>query len=106
MPAYLIVNYNVENPEIYAEYSAAAGPVMKFGVACQLVAFDPATDRLEGETAGHQTIILQFESKEQARALYESGEYQALIPKRHSATSNHFAILVNGVPGFGEASRI
>jgi len=99
MPAYLIVNYNVEDPEIYAEYSAAAGPVMQIGVACKLIAFDPASDRLEGETAGRQTIILQFESKEEAKALYETGEYQALIPKRHSATSHHFAILVNGVPG-------
>ena len=99
MSAYLIVNYNVENREIYAEYSAAAGPVMKIGDACTLIAFDPASDRLEGESAGHQTIVLQFESKEEAKALYESGEYQALIPKRHSATSNHFAILVNGIPG-------
>ena len=99
MSAYLIVNYNVENPEIYAEYSAAAGPVMKIGDACTLIAFDPASDRLEGESAGHQTIVLQIESKEEAKALYESGEYQALIPKRHSATSNHFATLVNGLPG-------
>jgi uncharacterized protein (DUF1330 family) len=99
MSAYLVVNYKVENPEIYAEYSAAAGPVMKIGDACKLIAFDPATDRLEGETAGHQTIILEFASKEEAKALYESGDYQALIPKRHSATSHHFAILVDGVPG-------
>ncbi len=99
MPAYLIVNYNVEDPEGYAAYSAAAGPVMKIGDACQLVAFDPKTERLEGESAGHQTIVLRFESKEEAKALYDSGDYQALIPKRHAATSNHFAILVNGVPG-------
>ncbi len=99
MPAYLIVNYNVEDPALYGEYSAAAGPVMKIGEQCQIVAFDGATQRLEGETAGHQTIILSFESMEKARALYESGEYQALIPKRHAATSNHFAILVNGLPG-------
>lgn len=99
MPAYLIVNYNVENPELYGEYSAAAGPVMKIGESCQIVAFDPESDRLEGETAGHQTIILSFDSKEKAREMYESGEYQALIPTRHAATSNHFAILVNGLPG-------
>ena len=97
MPAYLIVNYSVENPELYGEYSAAAGPVMKIGEACQILAFDPATERLEGETAGHQTIVLSFESKEQAKEIYESGDYQALIPKRHAATSNHFAVLVNGL---------
>ncbi len=99
MPAYLIVNYNVENPELYGEYSAAAGPVMKIGEACQLMAFDPASDRLEGDSAGHQTIILSFDSKEKAREVYESGEYQAIIGKRLDATSNHFAVLVNGIPG-------
>ena len=99
MPAYLIVNYNVENPELYGEYSAAAGPVMKIGEACQLIAFDAETERLEGETAGHQTIILSFESKEKAKEIYESGAYQKIIPSRHAATSSHFAVLVNGLPG-------
>jgi uncharacterized protein (DUF1330 family) len=99
MPAYLIVNYTVDNPELYSEYSAAAGPAMKIGEACELLAFDPASDRLEGDTAGHQTIILKFESKEQARELYESGDYQAVVGKRLEATSNHFAILANGIPG-------
>ena len=99
MSAYLIVNYNVENAELYGEYSAAAGSVMKIGEVCKLIAFDPATERLEGESAGHQTIVLSFESKEEAKKMYESGEYQALIPTRHAATSNHFAVLVNGLPG-------
>ena len=99
MPAYLIVNYTVDNPELYNEYSAAAGPAMKIGEACQLLAFDPASDRLEGDTVGHQTIVLQFDSKEQARQAYESGAYQAVIGKRLEATSNHFAVLANGIPG-------
>jgi len=97
MPAYLIVNYNVEDPEKYAVFSAAAGPVMKIGEACQILAFDPATTRLEGETSGHQTIVLSFESMEKAKEMYESGDYQAIIPTRHAATSNHFAVLVNGI---------
>lgn len=97
MPAYLIVNYNVEDPEKYGEYSAAAGPVMKIGEECQIKVFDPATERLEGDTAGHQTIILEFESKEKAKEIYESGEYQKIIPTRLSATSSHFAVLVNGI---------
>ena len=99
MPAYLIVNYNVENPELYAEYSAGAGPAMKIGESCQLVAFDATSERLEGDTAGHQTIVLQFESKEAARAVYDSGDYQAVVGKRFEATSNHFAVLIDGLPG-------
>jgi len=99
MPAYLIVNYTVDDPDLYNEYSAAAGPAMKIGESCQLVAFAPASARLEGDTAGHQTIVLQFETKEQAKEVYESGAYQAVIGKRLEATSNHFAVLANGIPG-------
>jgi len=99
MPAYLIVNYKVENPALYREYAKGAGPSMKIGAECELIALDPASERLEGETAGPQTIILKFDSKEKAKALYESGEYQAVIGKRLEATSGHFAVLVQGVPG-------
>ena len=99
MPAYLIVTYDVDNPELYGEYAAAAGPAMMIGEACQLMALDPASQALEGDTVGRQTIILRFDSKEQARELYESGDYQAVIGKRLEATSKHFAVLVDGLPG-------
>lgn len=97
MPAYLIVNYQVDDPQLYGEYAKGAGPAMKIGTECQLLALDPATDRLEGDSSGRQTVILQFDSKEKAKALYESGEYQKVIGKRLSATSHHFAILVQGM---------
>lgn len=96
MSAYLIVNYNVENPEQYGEYSAAAGPVMKIGELASIVAFDPQTEQLEG-SPGHQTIVLRFDSMDEAKTLYESGEYQKLVPIRQGATSSHFAVLVNGI---------
>jgi len=96
MSAYLIVNYEVEDPALYGEYAKGAGPAMKIGKACELIAFDPATDRIEGDSSGRQTVVLQFESKEKAKELYESGEYQAVIGKRLRATSKHFAILVQG----------
>jgi uncharacterized protein (DUF1330 family) len=97
MPAYLIVNYNVENPELYGEYAKAAGPALKMGEACQLMVFDPKSERIEGESAGHQTIVLKFDSKEAAKAAYQSGAYQEVIGKRLDATSAHFAVLVDGM---------
>jgi len=98
MPCYLIVNYNVDDPELYGEYAVAAGPAMKMGEACQLLAFDTATERVEGDAAGHQSVVLKCDSKEQAREIYESGAYQAVIGKRREATSSHFAILVDALP--------
>jgi len=97
MPAYLIVNYNVENPELYGEYAQAAGPALKIGDACQLVALDPKSEVIEGESAGHQTVVLKFDSKEEAKAAYESGAYQQVVGKRLDATSAHFAVLVDGM---------
>ena len=63
----------------------------------ELVVFDPQSERVEGETAGHQTVVLKFESKEKAKAVYESGAYQAIVGTRLGATSGHFAVLVNGM---------
>ncbi|RPG14574.1 MAG: DUF1330 domain-containing protein [Proteobacteria bacterium TMED72] len=97
MPAYLIVNYTVNDAEKYGEYQAGAGPALGIGSDCELVVFDTESERLEGDTAGHQTVILKFESKEKAKEVYESGAYQGVVGTRLGATSNHFAVLVNGV---------
>jgi uncharacterized protein (DUF1330 family) len=100
MPAYLIVNYEVEDPALYGEYAkgVAASNAMRIGTDSQLLALDPSTERVEGDAAGRQTVILQFDSKAKAKELYESGAYQAVIGKRLEATSKHFAILVEGLP--------
>ena len=97
MAAYLIVNYSVADATKYAEYQAGAVPALKIGSECELVVFDTESERIEGETAGHQTVVLKFESKEKARAIYESGEYQAVVGTRLGSTTNHFAVLVNSM---------
>lgn len=96
MTAYLIVNYDVENPELYGEYQQGAAPALKVGSECKLLVLDPATEQVEGKGAGAQTVVLEFESVEKAKEIYNSGEYQAVIGKRHDATSKHFAVIVNG----------
>ena len=72
MPAYLIVNYTVTDAAQYGEYQKGAGPALGIGSDCELLVFDPKSDRVEGDTAGHQTVVLKFESKEKAREIYES----------------------------------
>jgi len=96
MPAYLIVNYKVEDPELYGKYSAAAGPALAIGEKCKLLVFDPKTDAIEG-SPGPQTVVLEYPSKEEAKAAYESKAYQDVVGMRHDSTSEHFAVLVNGL---------
>lgn len=95
MSAYLIVNYTVDDPDQYAEYQGGAAPALKVGSECQLLVLDSDTAGLEGDP-GRQTVVLEFESVDRAREIYESGEYQAVIGQRLQATSKHFAVLVNG----------
>jgi uncharacterized protein (DUF1330 family) len=96
MTAYLIVNYDVTDPDLYKEYQAGAGPALKVGTDCEVLVFDQKSAAVEGEP-GHQTVVLKFDSVERAKAIYDSGDYQAVVGKRHSATKNHFAVLVEGM---------
>lgn len=91
MAAYFIAQYQVNNPELYAEYQAGAGPTLAAHGA-ELVAFDIAAQTVEGTPPGAQTVIIKFESAEAARGWYESADYQAVVGKRLEATSG-FAVI-------------
>lgn len=97
MSAYLIVNYDVDDADKYREYQGGAAGALRLGSECELLVFDPGSERIEGDDAGHQTVVLKFESIEKAKEIYESGEYQSIVGTRHAATSKHFAVLVNGL---------
>ncbi len=96
MSAYLIVNYDVDDPDGYAEYQKGAGPALRVGSESELIVLDTNSTRLEGDSAGHQTVVLRFDDADAARRIYDSGEYQAVLPQRLGSTSKHFAILVDG----------
>ena len=61
--------------------------ILRIGAECKLLVLDSASEQLEGEGAGQQTVVLEFESKEKAMEIYNSGDYQAVLPKRLGATS-------------------
>ena len=85
MAAFFIAQYSVNDPALYAEYSAGAGPTLaKYGA--ELVAFDVAAETIEGEPPGGQTVIIKFESTEAAKQWYHSDDYQAVVGKRLAAT--------------------
>ena len=91
MAAFFIAQYSVNDPALYAEYSAGAGPTLaKYGG--ELVAFDVAAETIEGESPGGQTVIIKFESTEAAKQWYNSDDYQAVVGKRLAATSG-FAVI-------------
>jgi uncharacterized protein (DUF1330 family) len=82
MSAYMVFNYTITNPEGYQAYPPAAMPTLPSGA--EVLVADYESDSIEG-APGHVTVVLRFESRDVARAWYESEAYQAV---RHLRTSN------------------
>ena len=96
MAAYLIVNFDIDDADTYRTYQKGAVPSLGIGETSRVVAYDTATTVVEGDSAGAQTVVLEFDSMEAAKAAYESKAYQEVLPLRFQATSNHFGVLVEG----------
>jgi uncharacterized protein (DUF1330 family) len=95
MPAcYIIVNYDIDNNDAYRDYAKDAGPTL-LGMGTKLVVVDAKSRQLEGDGAGHQTVVMKFDSREEAEKVYFSEAYQAIVGKRLGATSKHFAVMVD-----------
>jgi uncharacterized protein (DUF1330 family) len=95
MPAYFIAQYVVKNPALYGEYSQGAGPTLA-AHGGKLVSFDVAAETVEGKPPGPQTVIIEFESVEKAKAWYHSPAYQAVVGKRLAATEG-FAVIAQAM---------
>ncbi|MGO9926676.1 MAG: DUF1330 domain-containing protein [Mycobacterium sp.] len=71
-------------------YAKAAGPAMG-GV--NVLAVDTAPKVVEGTWHGDQTVVLEFESVDAARAWYESEAYQNAAKLRQAAADCNVVIL-------------
>ena len=96
MAAYLIVNFDVDDAAMYKQYQKGAVPCLGIGTNAKLVVYDTASKQVEGEGAGHQTVVLEYATMEEAQAAYDSEAYQAVLPLRFQATSKHFGLIVKG----------
>jgi uncharacterized protein (DUF1330 family) len=83
MSGYVVANYTITDREGYKAYLESAMPTLGAHGAEVLVA-DYQSEAREG-SPGHVTIVLRFESKDEARSWYESVEYQAV--KHHRRTT-------------------
>jgi uncharacterized protein (DUF1330 family) len=84
MPAYLIAETDILDPEQYEQYKAASpGAVAAAGGRFVVRGGELAV--LEGDWNPPRLVILEFENLEAAKAFYESPEYQAAIKLREGA---------------------
>lgn len=88
--AYIVITEDIKDPAGMAEYGKAAGKTMG---AAKVLAFDQKPEVLEGSWHGTQTVLLEFESEEAAKAWYFSDEYQAAAKLRQAAADCNGAIV-------------
>jgi uncharacterized protein (DUF1330 family) len=92
---YVILTEAIKDPDGMVAYGRAAGKAMG-GVT--ILSVDRKPQVIEGTWHGDQTVVLEFESVDAARAWYESEEYQAAAKLRQAAADCNAVI----ISGFGD----
>ncbi len=88
---YVIFTEAVKDADRLAAYAQAATPSV-LGQGGTPIIVGPPDEVIEGEWHGDQTVMIEFESVEAARAWYNSDEYQAVVGERHASADSNAAI--------------
>lgn len=91
--AYVLITEAIHDEEGMKAYGAKAAQAMG---GARVLAVDSSPAVLEGEPASGRAVLLEFASPEEARAWYESPEYQAAIPLRQAAAEST-GVLITGL---------
>lgn len=95
MAAYVLVDVQIHDPSVYAEYRQLT-PASIAAYGGRFVVRGGAVETLEGDWTPERIVVLEFPSAAQARAWWTSAEYAgAKALRQRSATTR--MILVEGV---------
>src|SRR5262245_20421155 len=95
MPAYVIVETDVHDPDQYEHYKAASPGAIAAGGG-RFVVRGGELAVLEGEWRPKRLVVLEFEDLDAAKRWYESPEYQEAKQLREGAATLHM-VAVEGV---------
>jgi uncharacterized protein (DUF1330 family) len=84
VPAYVLVEITVTDPEAYEAYKALAGPAVEQHGG-RYLARGGATDLLEGSAEPARVVLIEFPDLAAARRWYDSPEYRAARAARADA---------------------
>ena len=95
MPAYVINDMDVTDPQLLDEYRKLSPPtVAQYGG--KFLARGGHCEKLEGDWSPKRLVILEFPSVAQAKAWIDSVEYAPAKRLRHKASRSNM-VLVEGV---------
>ncbi len=92
MPAYVIVDVNITDPDRYEDYKKLAGPTVgQFDG--RYLARGGATQVLEGNRTPGRVVILEFPSADRAREWWDSKEYAPAKKIRQEIASTEMVLV-------------
>lgn len=95
MPAYVIVNIEVTDPQAYEEVKRLTPPTVH-AYGGRYLARGGKTEVFAGDWNPKRLVILQFDSLEHVRAWQESPEYAAVRVKRDRSARVEMVALESG----------
>lgn len=94
MTAYVIVQENIHDDEMFAQYRSQVLPTVQAFSGTFVVRGGKFTV-VEGEGGFQRLVVIEFPSREAAEGWYNSPAYQKLIPLRLKASTGTL-IIVDG----------
>ncbi|HET6349654.1 MAG TPA: DUF1330 domain-containing protein [Candidatus Krumholzibacteria bacterium] len=96
MPAYVIVQVEIQDPAAYERYKALApGSIEAYGG--RYLARGGHSEALEGEWGPCRVVILEFDDVARAKRWLDSPEYREARALRHASARTQM-IVVEGLP--------
>ena len=92
MPAYIIADVQVTDPEAYAGYIKLV-PATVEAYGGKFIVRGGAAENLEGDWEPNRVVVLEFESVAQAKAWYNSEEYREPKGIRHGASHGKMIVV-------------
>jgi uncharacterized protein (DUF1330 family) len=94
MPAYMIALEVIHNREEFDTYRSLVHDVLD-AYEAEVIVSNEDVEVLEGDWPYTKSVVIRFPSVEQAKAWYDSPEYQKIVGYRHRAATTDL-ILVEG----------
>ena len=96
MPAYVIADVEVSDPQQYRQYTALT-PAAIAAAGGEFVVRGGRHETLEGGWTPGRVVVIRFPTFEAAKAFYDSPPYREARAKRADATGRFDMIVVEGV---------
>lgn len=92
MPALVIVEVSIHNPELYEEYKKhTLGTIEKFGG--RFLVRGVKTESLEGDWNPERLVILEFPNVDTAKSWWSSPEYSKIKTIRYEAAKSKMLVV-------------